>query len=93
MRINEVESRMRSLKKKLKEKEQAELSNPTHEYAKHQKMKGKLYDKLNELAWRVRNKFEQRSAGETEAQGKELPVKELWRWVKQMFKAWNKFDD
>ena len=49
------------------------------------------------MAWRVRNKFEQRSnqqsAGETEAQGKELPVKELWRWVKQMFKAWNKFDD
>ena len=50
MRINEIESRMRSLKKKLKEKEQAELSNPTHEYAKHQKMKGKLYDRLNELA-------------------------------------------
>ena len=94
MRINEIEARMKGLKKKLKEKEAAELTNPSHEYTKHQKMKGRMYDRINELAWKVRNKFENNTKnGETEAQGKELPVKELWRWVKQMFKAWTKFDE
>lgn len=28
------------------------------------------------------------SDGQSEAKGRELPVKDLWRWVKQMFKTW-----
>ena len=59
-------------------------------------MKGKLYDRLNELAWAMRNRAEDRpKAAEniSEANGRELPVKDLWRWVKQMFKSWQHQED
>lgn len=48
-------------------------------------MKGKLYERLNELAWAVRNRVEEKpkvAEGISEANGRELPVKDLWRWVK-----------
>ena len=31
--------------------------------------------------------------GTTEANGRELPVKDLWRWIKQMFKVWKRQDE
>ena len=46
----------------------------------------KLYDKINDLAWKYRSKLE--IGKEETANGRQLPVKDLWRWFKLMYRTW-----
>lgn len=96
-RLNEVEARCTKFKRMLATYQEQDVINPTNDFARHQRSKAKLYDKLNELAWAYRNKMEQereeregvaRGHRRSEADGKELPVKDLWRWCKQMYRSW-----
>ena len=57
-----------------------------HNFERHNKLKMKLYYKMNDLAWKYRSKLE--TGQEETANGRELPVKDLWRWFKQMYKVW-----
>ena len=57
-----------------------------HNFERHNKLKLKLYHKINEMAWKYRSKLE--TGTEETANGRELPVKDLWRWFKQMYKFW-----
>ena len=62
------------------------FNDKKHDFEHHNKLKLKLYDKINDLAWRYRSKLEQ--GKEENANGRQIPVKDLWRWFKQMYKTW-----
>ena len=63
-------------------------SNPKHDFEHHNRLKLKLYDRINDLAWRYRSRLEKGT--EERSHGRQIPVKDLWRWFKQMYKAWKK---
>ena len=62
------------------------FNDKQHNFEHHNRLKIKLYDKINDIAWRYRSKLE--LGHEEGANGRQLPVKDLWRWFKQMYKAW-----
>lgn len=66
--------------------ETSNFNDKQHNFERHNKLKVKLYDKINDLAWKYRSKLE--TGKEETANGRQLPVKDLWRWFKLMYRIW-----